>query len=691
VRLKELATASLILAGILILACDRDEARQQPNVSLQAGTLLEVPHPSLEGTESGVQDQIRQYQAKLEELTEPERGQPETLAQAFADLGLAYVLYDFPEAAEVCFENSRRLMPQDHRWHYLVGYVHYLLGRLSDAIPLFERSLELQPDFLPAVLRMGRAHLELGDHEVARPWFDRALQLDPSAAAGLEGLGKIAAASGDPEKALEYFSRALAEEPTATSLHYALGQTYRDLGRMDEARRELEKSGDAAVPIRDPLISPLAVIGQSVQLYIIQGGEALENEDYELAAAAYERALEKDPTRFVAYKGRAHALERLGDLEGAIRDLELGLERGTTGRQGTDDKERAELHGMLGGLEVLRKRDEAAARHFEESLRLRQNQPSVRMSLANAQARLGRFQAALTHYTTLLETDPDQATDILVKRAAVLINLGRGSEALENLERAVTLKPEDGPLRLHYAEALEHLGRPQQAAEQRIRATSATGDSERVRVLLEMADRELRAGSLEEALRLISEAVDEEPGRHDLLYRRGTVLGHLGRCEQGLPDFRLVVEKMPRHSAARQSEIICLILAERYGEARFRLNEALRIFSLDARLAHIQARLLATSPDPRVRDGALALEVARRLVDNVGGLRVRETLALAHAESGDLEQAIELQRGLVAEADSEGNEVLVQDLETKLEQLERGDPWYAASPKEILDAAFGKS
>ena len=122
-----------------------------------------------------------------------------------------------------------------------------------------------------------------------------------------------------------------------------------------------------------------------------------------------------------------------------------------------------------------------------------------------------------------------------------------------------------------------------------------------------------------------------------------------------------------------------------------RLNEAMRLFTMDSALAHVQARLLATSPDPRVRDGRLALEVAKRLDQAVPSPRVRETLALAQAEAGNLSEARRLLSDLVGQAEANGQTGLAGAVRQKLEAVERGSGWWASSPEEILDATLGSA
>ena len=682
-------TALALLAGLaglsIALACSR-----APESSRVVADLEPVPYPSLAGAENNVQEQVEQNQRELEtQLANVNTADDlASLAEKFSELGLVYIVYDFPDAAEVCFDNARRLMPDDYRWSYLGGYVRKLKGDLEEAMALLELSLELEPTFAPALLRLGRSHLELGQLDAARSRFEQTLAADPESPAALEGLGKIAVAEGQSARAVESFSRALDLAPNANSLHYALAQAYRDLGRLEDARRHLELSGDAVVPIPDPLISPLAALGESVQLYLLQGTEALDDKNYEVAAAAFEKLLEKDPHNFVGYKARAYSLERLGDLEGAITSLKLGIELGTTGVPANDPVERAEFHRILGGLKALRGDDEEAISHFEKSLEIKEKQPGTRLKLANALSRVGRYDAALPHYEALVETEKDFAADILVRRGAALMNLGRSEEALADFRRAVDLQPGDPLVHTRYADALEHLGRRREAADQRNLAEQAGGDADgKVQVLVNRGNVAAGQGRFTEAFEVYSKALELTPERVDIRFMRATTMVRLGRLAEAIDEFRQVNEAEPRHAPARHAEIAGLVLTDRYGEARMRLNEALRLFSLDARLAHLQARLLATCPETRVRDGRIASEVARRLADAVGGLRVRETLALALAANGQTARAVDLMRNLVQEAEAAGHPDLAADFRAKLTVLGTGSAWSARGPQEILEAA----
>lgn len=684
IRLR--ATVVLVLLA-LFLGCASEEAERAA-----APPLGEIPEPDLGAAAAEVRAQIESQKARLDEVLAEASSSPAERAQAFGDLALRYLIYDFLEAAEAAFANARALAPGDFRWVYLAGYLELIQGRLDPAVELLEEALALAPDFLPAVLRLARARLERGETAAARQLFERGLELDPSVAAAYEGLGKIASAEGDARTAVEHFEKALASDPAATSLHYALGQAYRNLGDLERARHHLERRGEVAVRVPDPLLNPLADLGAGVQFYLVRGSEALEDDDFETAAAAFARAVEEDPEGFQAYRGLSYAVEKLGDLKGAIRHLETALEKATTGDAENDRRERAEILHVLGGLTALAGDDAAAAEHFARALELAPDKPATRLKLANALARTGRFAEALEQYDRLLASHPELAGDLYSRRATTLVNLGRRAEAVADFRRAVEAAPDDAQLRLRFAEALEFLGETEAAGEQWAAAARLTGDdAERARLLAEDGRRLATQGRYDEAIAQLTESLRLVPGAAPVRSELASVLGHLGRFDAAVAEFRKVIEAEPRHAAARRGEIVALLLSGRYGEARVRLQEALREFPQDAQLAHVQARMLSSVPDPRVRDGRLALEIAQRLAAVRQDLRVRETLAMALAESGRFDEALEVQRGVVGEAEARGDAGLVRDVRGKLEAFARGEAWTAASADEILAATLGAS
>ncbi len=113
---------------------------------------------------------------------------------------------------------------------------------------------------------------------------------------------------------------------------------------------------------------------------------------------------------------------------------------------------------------------------------------------------------------------------------------------------------------------------------------------------------------------------------------------------------------------------------ERFAEARLRAEEGHRSFPRELLLADALARLLSASPDAKLRDGPRALALARR---NFESRRIFEhvvTLAMAHAEAGDFERAMEWQERAIKVAQRAGHAAVVETLREELEGYATEEP-----------------
>ncbi len=680
--------------GLLIVsAC----SRTPPEAA--SPELREVPAPDLSQAEEAVRQQIEDKRAELETLS-ASADRPR-LGEAYGDLGLIYLTYSFVEAAGVCFDNARDLDGDNPRWPYIQGYLHQIQGELEEASAAFDRALALEADDPAALIRLGTVRLELGARDQARSHFERALALDPESAAAFDGLGKVAAADGDPARAVDSFERALQLQPKASSVHHALGLAYRRLGDLDQAKHHLARGGDAPVLFSDPFLSEVTEIGRSADFFLVLGAQAFSEDRYEQAEVHYRKALELQPADFTARKALGFCLEKLGDIDAAVEQLEEGLRLGASGDPQRDILERSELLRILGGLRVLQGREEDGIEAFLKALELDPTRLDTRSKLANALARRGDLAAAIGHYDRILADKPD-APQVLIKRGTALINLGQREKGLADFRQAVVVAPEDPEPRLRLAEALEHIGDTAAAAAQRGDAArlAAVDPKRQAELLADQAGKRLRRGELAAALDGYREVLEIDAENTDARYQMATVLGHLERFDDALAEFALVIAAAPHHGPARRGEVTALVLQGRFADARRRLQEGLEAMPRNRELAHGLARLLATAPDATVRDGDLALRIATRVHQEARRSSSAETLATAFAETGRFAEAAELQRQLLAAASNAAGGQAggppasagpAGRWQAQLEAYETFQPWRLRSPDEIIAALTASS
>lgn len=154
----------------------------------------------------------------------------------------------------------------------------------------------------------------------------------------------------------------------------------------------------------------------------------------------------------------------------------------------------------------------------------------------------------------------------------------------------------------------------------------------------------------------------ELDARNDIAtYNLAIALAALGREEEAMARYEETLKLVPDHDLARlnldrlrakradkdvtatNTRAFELLQAGRHREAADMLTQALSRHPDNHEIAHNLARLLATTPDPNVRNGAVALRLALAVREQMGGNdpRVLDTLAAAYAAQGQFDKARE--------------------------------------------------
>lgn len=150
--------------------------------------------------------------------------------------------------AKAAVEQYREALRVDPR---LPG-VHFELGeallQVSAAEPgqqeaqkEFEAALALNPEDVKSECRLGDLLSLHGDQRAALDHYTHAVMVDPNEPEAQAGLGKVLLALSQPEQALAHLLDAERLDPLNAGIHYRLSQTYRVLGRMPEAEKEVAR------------------------------------------------------------------------------------------------------------------------------------------------------------------------------------------------------------------------------------------------------------------------------------------------------------------------------------------------------------------------------------------------------------------------------------------------------------------
>ena len=161
-------------------------------------------------------------------------------AGAYLILGNMLQIANLPELAA---DAARKAISLDHKLpqaHFLVGEVDLFKSDINGAIGEFEQERVLNPGFAPVYDRLGDTYLRSGKFQEAQSSLMKALSLDTSRTGPFILMGKVLLRRDDPQAAAMYLQHAEKMDPSNTMTHTLLSQTYRKLGREDDAKREID-------------------------------------------------------------------------------------------------------------------------------------------------------------------------------------------------------------------------------------------------------------------------------------------------------------------------------------------------------------------------------------------------------------------------------------------------------------------
>jgi tetratricopeptide (TPR) repeat protein len=223
-----------------------------------------------------------------------------------------------------------------------------------------------------------------------------------------------------------------------------------------------------------------------------------------------------------------------------------------------------------------------------------------------------------------------------------LVHAGRVSEGMAEYRKAVELKPD-------FVDPHYNLG-------------------------LEFGDQ----GRTEEAMAEYEAALKIKPDHEGAMNSLAILLVDRGRIDEAIELYKKVIEIKPSLGEVRYNYANALVAQKKYKEA-IPLYEAAVKLKPDLADAHCDlALLLATCPDPTVRDGAKAVACARRAAELTEWKdpSILETLAAAYAEAGNFSEAVQYARLALQFATGQRRLDLAKTIRSRLKLYEAGTPYH---------------
>jgi protein O-GlcNAc transferase len=208
--------------------------------------------------------------------------------QELYDLGTKLFAEGKLSEAEPVLQEVIAINPKYADVHNKLGVIHNLKGDLAKASEHFEKALELNPKYTEASLNLAVTYNDLGEYKKAQEVFSMAAQIahpdpkaiDPFIAGKLANehfkLGNLYLEFNMNEEAIEEYRKAVKLHPRLADVHTKLGIALRNSGKVEEAIVHFVKS-----KVINPNYGPAWVqLGLS---YYMEGLTGLAFEEWEKA------------------------------------------------------------------------------------------------------------------------------------------------------------------------------------------------------------------------------------------------------------------------------------------------------------------------------------------------------------------------------------------------------------------------
>ena len=186
------------------------------------------------------------------------------------------------------------------------------------------------------------------------------------------------------------------------------------------------------------------------------------------------------------------------------------------------------------------------------------------------------------------------------------------------------------------------------------------------------------SGRVDEAIAHCEKALEIRPDYTEAHNNLGVFLARVGRVDEAVTHYQKALELNPALAVAHQNLAIAFFQQGRTPEAIAQRREVIRLQPENSSAFNHLARMLATSPEASVRDGAAAVQLALQAVKLTAGRQpaILDTLAAAYAEAGQFAAAIETAEQARALASSQNNTAMADAVLARIKLYQAGVPYY---------------
>jgi Flp pilus assembly protein TadD len=253
---------------------------------------------------------------------------------------------------------------------------------------------------------------------------------------------------------------------------------------------------------------------------------------------------------------------------------------------------------------------------------------------------------------------------------------------IAGLRQALRLNPDDASTHLELGVALQEEGSLDEAIRQYRRAiqidVNLAGAHNNLGILLGAQ------GKLDEATGHYREAIRLRPEYATAHHNLGVLLGGQGKLDEAIRHYRQAVRMNDELGAAHNNLGYALAAQGNISEAIEHLRKAALLEAQPAPL-RLLSLLLASHPDPQIRDPTEAIRLAERAAEMTGHRDpvVLDVLAAAYAADGHFDEAVRTATNAAALAAAAQAEELADQIRERLKLYQESKPYRLAPARAV--------
>ena len=423
---------------------------------------------------------------------------------------------NFPAALEEV-DKAIDEAPGNAYLHRTAAELSLRLGQVARAATEIDRAIEIDPKDVRALIISGQIHWALGETEKAEARLRKALSINPDESEAVISLAG-AVTPKDPKEAVRLYKEYLSRHPNEVEIQERLAQVYQATGNLKKAG---ETWGDV-----------LALTPNSVRAHLSLAQIAEVNFDTATAISHYEGVLTQDPTNLPL-------LLRVGELRYRNNDMAQANEAFSKAQAIAPNSPGANFWLAL----LAENRGD-----WKEAIRLLKNIPEadketgILLRLSYYYSQTGQNKEAVKVLRKLSDSDPAN-TDFLNYLAIAYEQDNQTANAEKTLKRIVEVDPNDPDAHFHLATLYDRTKRFAKAEPELRAAIRLKPDFHMALNYLgySFAERNIQ---LEEAERLVSEALAMDPHNPAYLDSMGWVYFRMGKLDKAKDFLRTATEQV---------------------------------------------------------------------------------------------------------------------------------------------------